>query len=266
MLAFIRAFLEGREAQVSAAGVCSTVRRMTRGVPQGSVLSPLLFSVALAALPQAARIGERTIRPVHMAVYADDIAIWAADRGCCGKSFQKELQRALDNTYHFLTTLGLTLSAAKSVALLNAPHRTYKFTLSLQIAGASVPIVKQATYLGLELDDRVLWQPAVSTDLNNNKKTTSILHILGGGLLNTWHDEFSVRLVNFGEWLDVKLGASSAKPVVSENQWKGVVFKHGGFDNSRDVVDGDAKTSRSDGRDRTTPDDDEGSCCPREEL
>ncbi|KAM7310782.1 hypothetical protein ISCGN_007690 [Ixodes scapularis] len=183
MLAFIRAFLEGRVAQVSAAGVCSTVRRMTRGVPQGSVLSPLLFSVALAALPQAARIDERTIRPVHMAVYAADIAIWAADRGCCGKSVQKELQRALDNIYHFLTTLGLTLSAAKSVALLNAPHRTYKFTLSLQIAGARIPIVKQATYLGLKLDDRVSWQPAMSTVFNNNKKTTSILRILGGLVL-----------------------------------------------------------------------------------
>ncbi|KAM7301456.1 hypothetical protein ISCGN_016975 [Ixodes scapularis] len=156
MLAFIRAFLEGREAQVSAAGVCSTVRRMTRGVPQGSVLSPLLFSVALAALPQAARIGERMIRPVHMAVYANDIAIWAADRGCCRKSVQKELQRALDNMYHFLTTLGLSLSEAKSVALLNAPHRTYKFTLFLQIAGAPVPIVKQATYLGLKLDDSLV--------------------------------------------------------------------------------------------------------------
>ncbi|KAM7288639.1 uncharacterized protein ISCGN_028839 [Ixodes scapularis] len=163
MLAFIRAFLEGREAQVSAAGVCSTVK-----------------TVALAALPQAARIAERTIRPVLMAVYADDIAIWAADRGCCRKSVQKELQRALDNIYHFLTTLGFSLSAAKSVALLNAPHRTYKFTLSLQIAGAPVPIVKQATYLGLKLDDRVSWQPAVSTVLNNNKETTSILRILGG--------------------------------------------------------------------------------------
>ncbi|XP_040078070.1 uncharacterized protein LOC120849872 [Ixodes scapularis] len=115
-----------------------------------------------------------------MAVYADDIAIWAADRGCCRKNVQKELQRALDNIYHFLTTLGLSLSAAKSVALLNAPHRTYKFTLSLQIAGAPVPIVKQATYLGLKLDDRVSWQPAVSTVLKNNKKTTSILRILGG--------------------------------------------------------------------------------------
>ncbi|KAG0413180.1 hypothetical protein HPB47_009678 [Ixodes persulcatus] len=96
-----------------------------------------------------------------------------------GKNVQKELQRALDNIYHFLTTLGLTLSAEKSVAQLNAPHRTFKFTLSLQIARTPVPIVKQVTYLGLKLDDRVSCQPAVSTVLNN-KKTTSILCILGG--------------------------------------------------------------------------------------
>ncbi|KAM7311904.1 hypothetical protein ISCGN_008811 [Ixodes scapularis] len=102
MLSFIRAFLEGREVQVSAAGVCSTVRRMTRGVPQGSVLSPLLFSVALAALPQAARICERTIRPVHMAVYADDIAIWAADRGCCRKTVQKEIAQSSGQHLPFL--------------------------------------------------------------------------------------------------------------------------------------------------------------------
>lgn len=176
-LAHNRAFLENRDAQVRAAGVCSTARRMTREVLQCSVLSPL-FSVALAALPEAALIGEWTNRPVHMAVYADDSPIRVADQGCCRESVQKELQKAVDNIFYFLTKMGLTLSEAKTVALLNAPSGTYKFTLDLHIPGTLIPIKNQATYLGLKLDHGVSWQPDMSAVLNNNRNTTSILRIL----------------------------------------------------------------------------------------
>ena len=49
-LTWIRSFLHGRTRQVSYAGVLSTLMVLTFGVPQGSVLGPLLFLLYTAEL------------------------------------------------------------------------------------------------------------------------------------------------------------------------------------------------------------------------
>lgn len=164
MLRYIEAFLTGRTASISTSGETSNLKCLTCGVPQGSVLSPLLFSVALAALPQVIQISnnKRLKTQVQLAVYADDIALWSSARGTQRLTVQTQLQKALNNTRHFLATLGLQLSASKSVVLCVAPRRTHKFQLELHLGGIPIPVRRRATYLGITLDDKATWKPAVN--------------------------------------------------------------------------------------------------------
>lgn len=56
-LSYIPAFVTERTLRVRVGNTYSTPRGITAGVPQGSVLSPLLFSIAIASLPSAAGVG-----------------------------------------------------------------------------------------------------------------------------------------------------------------------------------------------------------------
>jgi hypothetical protein len=65
-------FLSQRKFRVSVEGEMSTPRVMQAGVTQGSVLSPTLFNMLINYAPQT--------RGVHLALFADDISLYATDR------------------------------------------------------------------------------------------------------------------------------------------------------------------------------------------
>ena len=64
-------YIRGRQSVTSSRGVKSKARIIHTGVPQGSKLSPTLFSFYIADMP-------RPTEPVKRICYADDITVWAS--------------------------------------------------------------------------------------------------------------------------------------------------------------------------------------------
>ncbi|KAH7985622.1 hypothetical protein HPB49_026340 [Dermacentor silvarum] len=118
--------------------IVSSPQPVTAGVPQGSVLSPFLFNVALARLPSSIPKGRRF--PVHCSVYADDIALWTSGPRRSLPAVRTCLQEALDASVGHLASVGLTVSSAKTKALLVHPRSaTRRSTACLSVGGTEIP-------------------------------------------------------------------------------------------------------------------------------
>ena len=68
---WLSCYLRGRQAKTCFRGVKSTSRKVNTGVPQGSKLSPSLFSFYIADMPIPTE-------PVKRVCYADDLTVWAS--------------------------------------------------------------------------------------------------------------------------------------------------------------------------------------------
>lgn len=109
----MRAFLTDRTATLGIGPLRSdTFRTPPKGTPQGSVISPLLFNIALLKLPPLLQ----TIPGLHHALYADDLTLWTTT-GSPGTQ-QDTLQQAIDTILAYLRPRGLTCAPSKSALLI----------------------------------------------------------------------------------------------------------------------------------------------------
>ncbi|XP_040063382.1 uncharacterized protein LOC120837834 [Ixodes scapularis] len=113
---WIRSFLQQRPIQLNgkASGWTPKTYFLDRGVPQGSILGPLLFNLAMTRVAQ--RLERDTV--ARFTIYADDVTIWteAADYPD-SQTMQIELQAAVLSVSQTLEELGLELSPEKTELL-----------------------------------------------------------------------------------------------------------------------------------------------------
>ena len=96
----IQSYLSNRKQFVRVDGTCSTILDVTSGVPQGSILGPLLFCVFIYGLPEH-------IVHCYVSMFADDIKLLICDSLSSGQlklnSDLQSLSSCCDNNQMFLT-------------------------------------------------------------------------------------------------------------------------------------------------------------------
>nr|XP_050023956.1 uncharacterized protein LOC126518151 [Dermacentor andersoni] len=122
---YIAAFLSDRTLRVRVGDTLSAPRSVTSGVPQGSVISPFLFNLALARLPDY--IPKMTAHEVRVAIYADDIALFACGPTALGFQVRESLQSAINAVDEYLASIGLQLSASKTEAFTPSEDRATRY-------------------------------------------------------------------------------------------------------------------------------------------
>ena len=96
---YLRNFLEGRKIQVKVGSSLSEIETLTRGTPQGAILSPLLFSILINDLP-AVLEGTGLVT----SQFADDSGTWL--RGANADLLRKRAQTGLDSIWGWAKAWG----------------------------------------------------------------------------------------------------------------------------------------------------------------
>ena len=141
---WISCYLRGRQAKTSFRGAVSSSRKVTAGVPQGSKLSPALFSFYIADMP-------KPTEPIKRVCYVDDITVWAS--GVKIPDLETGINRYLDQITSYLKENSLLLSAPKSTVTLFTPdtHQATKHP-QIKIENTLLPLVRSPKILGVHLD------------------------------------------------------------------------------------------------------------------
>ncbi|PFX34701.1 RNA-directed DNA polymerase from mobile element jockey [Stylophora pistillata] len=106
-------YLSGRTQVVGVGGVSSDPLHITSGVPQGSILGPLLFVIYINDLPLC-------IKSCHVFMYADDTVLFCA--GFNPKVIEDNLNQDLNALGEWLQVNSLFLNTTKSEAMLFGTH------------------------------------------------------------------------------------------------------------------------------------------------
>ena len=164
----LKSYLHQRRFYVSINNECSEFGSIHSGVPQGSVLGPVLYTVFTSDMP--------TINGLTIATYADDTAIMASEESHIKAS--DLLQNGPNHIQEWLNKWNIKVNTEKSV------HIT--FTLrkndcpSVSLNGSSLPQSKHVKYLGLYIDRRLTWGEHIKIKRKQlNTKTKKIYWLLG---------------------------------------------------------------------------------------
>ena len=156
-------YLSDRRQRVIVNGKASDWKPVTSGVPEGSLLAPLLFSMFINDLPDQVNSG--------CLLYADDVNIF---RKISSPADGLSLQRDLNQLSAWSVRWGLTLNPAKcksfTMTLRRAPVQTKYF-----ITGTELEHVSKIRDLGVTLDTKLTFAPHVTDIVSRANRALGLL-------------------------------------------------------------------------------------------
>ena len=160
---WIKNFLIGRTQKVVLEGECSSEVPVTSGVPQGSVLGPLLFLLYINDLPDTITSQVR--------LFADDTAVYLAIDNMEDCS---TLQKDLDKLAKWEETWDMEFNPSKCVVL-SITRNKKKIAFDYKLHGQILECVDNAKYLGITLSKDLSWNKHIDNITSSAHNTLSFL-------------------------------------------------------------------------------------------
>ena len=154
-LHWFKNYLTGRRQRVLVNGIVSTWRPMEKGVPQGSILGPLLFGVFVNDLPV-------NINQCSVSLYADDTALYHSSRN--STELKDSLESALDGVASWVNNNGLKMNVRKTQAMFlgRRGRRNEVEHASLTHQGVTLTTEPKVKFLGVIVDKDLNWNDHVT--------------------------------------------------------------------------------------------------------
>ena len=157
---------------MSFRGTCSKKGTFQQGLPQGSVISPVLFLMYIDDLP------ESITGDVQTSLFADDVACFVQDRSL--EAAQERIQGAVDAVSKWSARWKLQLSAEKcECAFFSTNSHGAKWRPSITIEGRPLKYNPTPTFLGIKYDRQLTFGGHVEEVTKKVKRRAQAIRKLG---------------------------------------------------------------------------------------
>lgn len=152
LIVLIHSYLTNRTFNIKFGNAMSTMRQINAGVPQGSILGPILYLFYTSDFP--------TFNQDHnclTAFYADDTAVVTKSRD--PNHAVAKLQDKVEEIEDWCEKWKVAINAQKSKILVIRKHKIGSvISNTITLFNDTIPIVKQANYLGLIFNEKLNWK------------------------------------------------------------------------------------------------------------
>ena len=159
LLTLLTSYLTNRTQKVHLNGEYSADGVVYYGVPQGSVLGPLLFCLFINDLPL--HITDKT---VHCEMFADDTTIYTSHNNT--QIIKTKLQHSLNEVHKWCQDNGMILHSDKTKSMVlstRQKHQIKPLKLDFVLEGNTLEQVHTYRHLGVTIDDELTWHPHISS-------------------------------------------------------------------------------------------------------
>ena len=141
-------------------GVASNWSHVTSGVPQGSILGPLLFVLFINDLP------DTIPTDIHVALYADDTKAYNSVKS---EDDAQHLQQALSSLDNWSTRNNLKFNESKC-KVLTITRKKHPICFNYKLGSTELLKVNEEKDLGVTVTDTLSWNPHIQNIVSKANK------------------------------------------------------------------------------------------------
>ena len=194
-LDLIRSYLTNRKQYVVFNSCQSDYSEIYTGVPQGSILSPLFFSIYINDL---INVSNR----LNFLMYADDTTIYFNLEEFDHLNKEGDINGELEKVNTWLKLNKLSLNAQKTKLMVFHRKQKHVDEINVQINGTKIERVESFNFLGIMLNENLTWKSHIEMVGKKISKVTGILYrlknIFPENVLFVLYNSLIVSYINYG--------------------------------------------------------------------
>lgn len=169
---WVKSFLFERSIRVKIGAVVSRKYLVDNGTPQGSVISPLLFSIMIND------VFSQVPSDINRSLFADDGALWKRGRNV--DHIRKRIQESVNMVEKWSYLWGFKFSVEKTKSIIFTRKKKDSNGMEVKLYGQIIEQVKVFKFLGLWFDSKLNWNEHINKILSKCKKVVNVMRCLSG--------------------------------------------------------------------------------------